>query len=69
VQQPVVDRTCPSLQFGQVGEHPVAAQVTRRVDDGFDAQRDAVFEVLFDPGVLTGFRGGCTGCAAPASGM
>jgi hypothetical protein len=27
VQQPVVDRTCPGLQPGQVAEHAVAAQV------------------------------------------
>ena len=31
---------------------PLAAQVTRRVDDGLHPQGAAVFEVLLDPGVL-----------------
>ena len=51
MQQPVVDPMCLGLQFGQVGQQPVAAQVPGVVDDGFDAQRGAVFEVLLDPGV------------------
>jgi hypothetical protein len=52
VQQAGVDRTCLGLQFGQVAELPVAAQVAQRIDDRFDAQRDAVFQILLQPGVL-----------------
>jgi hypothetical protein len=47
VQQAGVDRTCLGLQFGQVAELPVAAQVAQRIDDRFDAQRDAVFQYCF----------------------
>src|SRR6266567_5620089 len=52
VQQPGVDRTRLVLQLGQVVQQPVAVQVLRVVDDGFDAQRDAVLQVLLQPGIL-----------------
>src|SRR6266851_9273471 len=52
VQQPGVDRTCPGLKLIEVMQAPLAAQVTRRVDDGFHPQGAAVFEVLLDAGVL-----------------
>src|SRR6266567_5597911 len=52
VQQPGVDRTRLVLQLGQVVQQAVAAQVLRVVDDGFDAQRDAVLQVLLQPGIL-----------------
>jgi len=53
MQQPVVDRMCLGLQFGQV--MPAAGLQPRSLGSlmtVLDAQRDAVFEVLLDPGVL-----------------
>jgi hypothetical protein len=35
-----------------VSETAVAAQVVGRIDDGLDAQRPPVLQILFDPGVL-----------------
>src|SRR3954453_3154465 len=51
VEQAAVDRTGPSLQLGQVVQATQAAQVGGVVDDGLDAHRAAVLEVLLDPGV------------------
>ncbi len=48
----MVDVTGLGLEFGQVPQPAFAAQVVGVVDDGLDAQRAAVLEVLLDPGVL-----------------
>jgi hypothetical protein len=46
VQQPGVDRTRPGLELIKVTQAPLAAEVTRRVDDGLDPQGALVFEVI-----------------------
>ena len=50
-QQAGVDRTRLILQLWQVLQLAVAAQVPGVVDDGLDAQRDAVLQVLLQPGI------------------
>ncbi|MGH3267907.1 MAG: hypothetical protein ACRDN1_02385, partial [Trebonia sp.] len=41
-----------ALEFGEVGQAGVAADVAGAVDDGLDPHRPPVLEVLLDPGVL-----------------
>jgi hypothetical protein len=52
IQDGAVACTGLGLQLVEVGQPGVAAQVAGGVDDGFDAHRPAVFEVLLDPRVL-----------------
>ena len=52
IEQTSVDRTGLGLQFLEVLEASLAAQVAGVVDHGLDAQGRAVLEVLLDPGVL-----------------
>jgi len=52
IEQATVDRTGPGLKFGQVVQATLAAQIVGVVDDGLDAQRSAVLQILFDAGVL-----------------
>ena len=49
VQQPVVDVTGLGLQLVEVDQPPAAAQVPGVVDDGLDAQRSPLLEVLLHP--------------------
>ncbi len=49
VQQPGVDGTCPGLEFIEVVQAPLAAEVAGGVHHGLDAQGAAVFQVLLDP--------------------
>src|SRR6266851_6269631 len=43
LQQPGVDRTCPGLQFIEVMQAALAAQVTRRVHHGLDSESALIF--------------------------
>ena len=56
IEQATVDRTGLGLQFGQVVQAALAAQVVGVVDDGLDAQRAPVLQVLLDSGVLVEAR-------------
>jgi len=51
VQQPGVDRTRPGLQFGEIADAALAAEVIGRVHHGLDPQRAALLQVLFHPGM------------------
>jgi hypothetical protein len=52
IQDPGVDRTGFGRKFVEVGQPGVAAHIARGVDDGLDAHRPPIFEVLLDAGVL-----------------
>ena len=46
VQQAFIDRTRPGLELIKITQAPLAAEVTRRVDDGLDPQGALVFQVI-----------------------
>src|SRR5580704_18452296 len=52
IQYAPVDGPRLVLQFGEVGQPGVAAQVARGIDDGLDPHRAAALEVLLDPEAL-----------------
>ena len=69
VQQPGIDRTRPGLELIKVMQPPLAAEVTRRVDDGLDPQGPLVFQVLLDAGVLVEGVDGDLGAAGDDLGL
>src|SRR5206468_6701277 len=69
VQQALVDRTRPGLELIKVTQAPLAAEVTRRVDDGLDPQGAAVFQILLDAGVLVEGVDGDLGAAGDDLGL
>src|SRR5581483_4733768 len=52
MQDPLITGTSFGLEFLEVGQAGLAAQVAGTVDDGLDPNGPAVFEVLLDPGVF-----------------
>ena len=51
LKQPPVDGAGAGLQLVEIMQAPQAAQIAWVVDDGLDAQRAPVIEVLLDAGV------------------
>ena len=52
MQDPLIAGTTLGLEFLEIRQAGLAAQVAGTVDDGFDPHGAAVFEVLLDPGVF-----------------